>query len=373
MNSLTARGVVKAYLVSFAVWCGLGLLNGWQYHIFDQSLKIPTTIWDMLWLAEGRGITLALLTPPIFWIVRRYSRQHQGNAVRYAAAYAAGLIPFMLLYACIRWVIVPPWSSSEQRFVSRVGHSPFETIRSGFADQILLYMVIVLAAHAYEYFERSRKQEKERYEYQQALAASELQALKMQLHPHFLFNTLHGIATLVDEDGRQAKAMIVKLSSLLRTALENSGADLVPLGDELKFMREYLELEKMRFGERLSIAWKVDAATEQCLVPQLILQPLVENAIQHGIAASREPGWIEVTSRRSNGGEGLFLEVRNSAGAHRPNGTGVGLRNTAARLSYLYANEAKFSFAIGEDRAATATLELPLLGSNAGASKTSAA
>jgi LytS/YehU family sensor histidine kinase len=319
----------------------------------------------MVRLAEGRGITLALLTPPVFWIVQRYSHHHQ-KPVRYVLACVAGLIPFMTLYACIRWAVVPPWSASQQRYVSRAGHSPFETIQSGFADQILLYLVIILAAHAYEYYERSRKQEKERLEYQQALAASELQALKMQLHPHFLFNTLHGIATLIDADRQRAKLMIVKLSILLRTALENRGSDLISLKQELEFMREYLDLEKMRFGDRLSIVWNVDSSTEQCLVPQLILQPLVENAIRHGIAASREPGWIEVSSRRRNGGDVLFLQVRNSLGTNHPKGTGLGLRNTAARLKYLYANEAKFSLAIGEDRAATTTLELPLLRSNLG-------
>src|ERR1035438_10818355 len=104
---------------------------------------------------------------------------------------------------------------------------------------MFIYIAIVVAAHGYEYLKCLRKEERERYEYQQALAASELQALKMQLHPHFLFNTLHGIATLVDSDPNTAKAMIVKLSSLLRKALDRDGSDLVPFGDELSFATEY--------------------------------------------------------------------------------------------------------------------------------------
>jgi len=170
---------------------------------------------DMLRLAEARGFAFALLTPPMFYIVRRYIRRAK-NLGQYLLACAAGVAPFMILYACIRWVILPPWSAALQRYVPRAGHSPMELIREGFADQITIYIAILVAAHAYEYFERARKQEMERYEYQQALAASELQALKMQLHPHFLFNTLHGISTLVDSDRDSAKAMIVKLSSLLR-------------------------------------------------------------------------------------------------------------------------------------------------------------
>ena len=185
---------------------------------------------------------------------------------------------------------------------------------------------------------RVRRQEAEKYEYQQALAASELQALKMQLQPHFLFNTLHGIATLADEDPKTAKAMIIKLSNLLRAALDRDSSDLIPLESELKFAREYLDLEQMRFGSRLRIEWVVAPETSQLLVPQMILQPLVENAIQHGIASLREGGWLEIATGTNNGT--LNIQVRNSAGGKPSNGTGVGLRNVQARLKYLYSGDA---------------------------------
>ncbi|HEY6373383.1 MAG TPA: histidine kinase [Candidatus Sulfotelmatobacter sp.] len=149
-------------------------------------------------------------------------------------------------------------------------------IRNGFADQIFIYIAIAVAAHAYNYLKRLQTEERERYEYQQALASSQLQALKTQLHPHFLFNTLHGIATLVDTDGKLAKAMIIKLSSLLRKALDGNSADLIPLEDELKFVREYLDLEKMRLGSRLRIELPVAPETLRLLVPQMILQQLAE-------------------------------------------------------------------------------------------------
>ncbi|MGD0631893.1 MAG: histidine kinase, partial [Terracidiphilus sp.] len=192
------------------------------------------------------------------------------------------------------------------------------------------------------------------------LAASELHSLKMQLHPHFLFNTLHGISTLIETDGKGAQAMIVKLSSLLRIALEHSGSDLIPLQDELKFIREYLDIEQMRFGSRLTVTWSIDQGTLKSLVPQLILQPLVENAIRHGVASSRENSWIEIASRSSD--KGVELSIRNSIGAASPKGIGVGLRNTRARLKYLYSDEATFSFAMDDDQTAAATLVLPRLG-----------
>jgi two-component system, LytTR family, sensor kinase len=226
---------------------------------------------------------------------------------------------------------------------------------------MFVYIAIVVAAHAYEYLKRVRRQEAERYEYQQALLASELQALKMQLHPHFLFNTLHGIATLVDSDAPCAKAMILKLSGLLRAALDRDSADLIPLEEELKFVREYLDLEKMRFGTRLNVQWSIAPETARMLVPQMILQPLVENAIRHGIAASREEGWIEVAA--TNGDGKFHLRVSNSTGLSvvKSDRNGVGLRNVEARLRFLYSGDANLRLNFGQDRTAVVILSLPAL------------
>jgi two-component system LytT family sensor kinase len=361
MKISAPRQIVRAYLLSIAIWSALSLLTGWNYLIFDQSVNIHSTLTQMIFLAEARGLAFALLTPPIFYIVRRYSsgvRKH----VRYLLAYCLGAGPFMVIYACIRWVILPPWSPSQLQFVSRGSAGPWAIVHDGFADIITNYFLIVVAAHAYDYLERMRKQELERSEFEQALAASELQALKMQLHPHFLFNTLHGISTLIDSDGASAKAMIVKLSSLLRMALQHSGSDLIPLQEELKFIGEYLDLETMRFGARLAVTRSIDPGTLPMLVPQLILQPLVENAIRHGIASSRENGWVEIESRRTD--QGLELLVRNSVGDEKPRGAGLGLRNTEARLRHLYSDEARFSFEIRSDHTATAALFVPALGSH---------
>ncbi|MGB6477170.1 MAG: histidine kinase [Candidatus Sulfotelmatobacter sp.] len=353
--------VVRAYGLSIAVWCGLSLLTGVQYRVFDKAMNIQSSLFEMLLLAESRGFSFALLTPPIFYLARRYMGGSR-NRFQYVLAYCLGVAPFMLLYACIRWTILPPWDAALQQYVPRTKHGPLELIYSGFADQITMYIAIVAAAHAYQYFEKLRKREMENVEFQRALAASELQALKMQLHPHFLFNTLHGISTLIDTDQSSAKAMVVKLSSLLRCTLEHNSSDLIPLSEELKFVREYLDLETMRVGTRLNVEWSIDPDTKSTLVPQLILQPLVENAVRHGIACSRDGGWVEITSRKRAGT--LELRIRNSMGGKRTPGMGVGLKNTDARLRCLYSDEATFSFAETDERTATATLRLPALGSD---------
>jgi len=363
MDIRRLRSIAPAYLMSIGVWCSLSLLTGWNYRIFDQQLNIKSSLFDMLLLAESRGFAFALLTPPIFYLVGRYPANVR-HPFRYLGICCLALGPFMVLYACIRWLVLPPWDATLQQYVPRASHGPFELIYVGFADQITMYIAILVAAHAYQYLEKVRKQELERYEFQRAIAASELQALKMQLHPHFLFNTLHGISTLIDSDGKRAKEMVVKLSSLLRKALEYGSSDLIPLQEELQFVREYLDLEKMRFGARFRLDWSIDPEIEQMLVPQMILQPLVENAVRHGIASSREEGWVEIGAHRSNGV--VELRIRNSVGDKKPAGTGVGLRNTQARLRHLYSGDATFSFALWDTHTATATIVLPKLSSHSG-------
>src|SRR3984885_14108484 len=355
----TFRPIIRAYAVSIGMWSALSLLTGWNYRIFDEGLNIHSTLRDMVLLAESRGFSYPLLPPPFFFLTRRYMSR-PSDRFRYILFYCLGLIPFMLLYSSIRWVVLPPWDSTLQQYVPRGSHGPLEVIYGSFADQITMYIAIVFAAHAYQYFEKLRKQDLEKYEFQRALAASELQALKMQLHPHFLFNTLHGISTLIDTDQASAKEMVVKLSTLLRGTLEHSSSDLIPLREELKFVREYLDLEAMRLGTRLNVEWSIDSDTGSTLVPQLILQPLVENAVRHGIACTRDGGWVEIASKKSAGT--LELRIRNSIGGKRTPGLGVGLRNTDARPRYLYSDEATFAFTETDDHTATATLRVPALG-----------
>lgn len=357
MKPLSVRTVARAYLMSFAFWSGIALLMGLQYRPLD-----PHALWSSLvaLLIEValRGLGFAVWTPPIFFLVWKYLRFSKSR-FRYLVLWALGAVPFVLLQTSILWVLVPPYDDVLHKYLSRSAHSWVEMIRGAFADQVFIYISVVVAAHAYQYLKRLQREERERYEYQQALAASELQALKMQLHPHFLFNTLHGIATLIDSDPKNAKLMILKLSGLLRSALDRNSADLISFHEELEFVEAYLDLERMRFGDRLTIERRFARDTDELLVPQMILQPIVENAIRHGIASSRERGWLAMEAAKVNGN--LEILVSNSVGIKGSNGTGVGLRNVEARLKYLYAGEACVRFSISEDRVANLKLVLPAL------------
>jgi two-component system, LytTR family, sensor kinase len=358
MKSSHLRGIARAYLMSISFWYGISLLMGWQYSGLDQQKVWPSFL-DLLAKAWTRAFIFALWTPPIFYLVGKYLSSSK-NLVRYVLLWGLGAAPFVLLLTGIQAILIPIDHNAQPTHVSRFLYSWREMIRTGFADEIFIYIAIVVAAHAYEYFQQARRRALEASEFERALAVSELHALKMQLHPHFLFNTLNGISSLVVSDPERARAMIVKLSGLLRTTLRQNDFDLIPLREELKFIEEYLDLEKMRLGGRLTTTLRINPDTLSLQVPHLILQPLVENAIRHGIGSSREKGWIEIASVRKN--HVFELRVRNSVGNRRPSGTGVGLRNTEARLHYLYSKESSFSFVFEDEGTAAATLTLPALG-----------
>jgi two-component system LytT family sensor kinase len=360
MSLPSLRAIAKAYGMSIVFWFGTWLLMDWQYRMLNQ-LDLWSSFFGLLKHAGIKSITWSLLTPPMFYLVSSYLSLPRRSVYRHLLVFGCGVVPFVLLQTAIDWAVMPPFNDQLQKAVPRSFHLFIEMLQTSFADQIWDYISIVVAAHAYDSFQRLRRQDRERYEYQQALAASELQALKMQLHPHFLFNTLNGIATLVSDEPEHAKMLIVKLSSLLRTALDRGNSDLIPLHEELKFVEDYLDIEKMRLGDRLRIGWNVAPETRSFLVPQMIVQPLVENAIRHGVASSREIGWVELAVTESSGA--LRIQVRNSVGPKRSDGTGVGLINVKRRLDHLYSGEANFRFSIAEDRTATAELTMPALDS----------
>jgi LytS/YehU family sensor histidine kinase len=208
---------------------------------------------------------------------------------------------------------------------------------------VLIYWFVIIARHAAHYYGELHRREVQTAELEARLTAARLQALQMQLNPHFLFNTLNTISSLMHKDVEAADRMLARLSDLLRYALESTNAQEVPLRQELDFLGGYLEIQQTRFGERLSVDREIDPATLDARVPNLLLQPMVENAIQHGIAPHARPGRIVLRARRR--GERLDLEVEDNGGglpAGEPLVEGVGIANTRARLQQLYGTRHEF-------------------------------
>ena len=194
------------------------------------------------------------------------------------------------------------------------------------------------------------------------LAEAQLQALQRQLHPHFLFNTLNAISALMHRDVEAADQMLSKLSDLLRIALDQRGAQEVALKDELEFLQKYLEIEQARFGDRLSVDFTIEPQTLDAQVPNLILQPLVENSVRHAVAVRIEPGHIAVRARRND--DRLELSVRDN-GPGLPKGrtaapaSGVGLANTRSRLERLYGASQHLTFAEPPGGGLLVTVSMP--------------
>ena len=201
-----------------------------------------------------------------------------------------------------------------------------------------VYAGFVLAWHASAYYRESRDRALRAMELESSLQQAQLAALRSQLNPHFLFNALHSIAELVHANPKLAEDLIVRLGELLRKVLESSHSQEVTLSEELEFIRGYVEIEQMRLGERLQVRWDIDPDALRARVPSLVLQPLVENAIQHGISPLTQPGTLAIRAARADGS--LVLEVRDSgpgldSAAALPR-SGIGLANTRVRLESLY-------------------------------------
>ena len=271
----------------------------------------------------------ALLTPPILWLAERYPLDRRtwlrNGLVHLGAAAASVLLSAPPTYAIVVWLDVP-------------GRPPdllAQTLGETFID-LFSYAALVALGHALSYYRLSAEERVRRSELETRLLAARMEALEARMHPHFLFNALNTVSSLVRTgDSKAAVRAVARLGDLLRSLLLDDGQE-IPLAQELDFVGRYLELEQARFGERLCARIDADPSVMTALVPRLVLQPLVENAVRHGIEPSSEPGRVEVRAARS--GEMLALEVRDTGargGSSTPS-TRVGLANTRARLLQLY-------------------------------------
>jgi LytS/YehU family sensor histidine kinase len=243
---------------------------------------------------------------------------------------------------------------------------PFQSPRAMFVEGLVMraksnipiYWVVVSIAQAVRLLRRSQERERQAFELEARLAEAKLTALRMQLHPHFLFNTLNAISTLVHTDARAADEMITNLSELLRATLSTSDQPEVSLRHELEILDRYLAIQQVRFGDRLHIEKEIQNDSLEARVPALILQPLVENAIRHGIEPQRRPGRIGVRARRDR--DILRLAVQDNGGGAGPGmKEGIGLANTRSRLQELYGSQGKMSMSPGAEGGFVVELEIP--------------
>ncbi len=366
---------VRAKLILLGVWTLIGLtfaslsffgtLAITNYRTVDL---VGIFVWNLtafyLW---------ALLAPLIALLARRFrlDRHHWARSLFLVHLPASLLFP--ALHLCL---YLPLY-----RLAGGVFTREFPTLLSLFSYQLFanlpmkvsIYWLILIAINAIDYYHSFLRAEVKASELRTQLAQSQLRALKMQLHPHFLFNTLNSISALLHRDPEAADQMVARLGDFLRLTLENSGDQEVTLEQEMAFLRCYLEIEMVRH-DRLSVETQVEPQTLSALVPNLILQPLVENAIRHGISRQSAPGRLAIRAAESDGrlrlevednGPGLALVSDGDAPAApqdllaRTLAGGVGLANTRARLEHLYGADGRLELARATPRGMLVTLDIP--------------
>jgi two-component system LytT family sensor kinase len=333
--SLLERPGVRVLIV-LGIWTALGLIDASQTFLYHYAREEPIPVWVALGVGVSDWYTWALLTPLIVWLARRVPLERPA---------ARPLLFHMAASLLAALLVIGPGVPIVRSFtaLTRQTDPPevLETLHWLLAHKlifyVLIYWLILGVTHGILMYNRLREQELQAARLETELAQTQLEMLRMQLHPHFLFNTLHAISALVHKDVDLADRMIARLGELLRSTLDNAGTQEVSLRQELEFIEPYLEIEQARLGPRLSVRLDVDPATLDARVPNLLLQPLVENAVRHGIGPKTSPGVIQIRARRDGGR--LTVEVSDTGvglAGGAPKREGVGLGITRERLRHLY-------------------------------------
>src|SRR5947207_6812111 len=304
----------------------------------------------------------AILSPLLFKFSRRFPIEFRPLNLRNLLLYFPALISFAGIHQVIHLAVLLSITRRWRQQYPALIDCYRAYFAFGFYIDLIIASLIVVAVHALLYYQNFRASELAQSSLKAQLAQAQLRALKMQLHPHFLFNTLHSISSLVLEDPPKANSMIVRLGDFLRLTLENSDQQLVSLKEETEFLRCYSEIEQVRSGDRPTVAFELESQTLAAQVPHLILQPVVENAVQHAIAPRSTRGHIKIEGKCLNGL--LRLEIRDNGPGIASNGDllgteGVGLSNVRARLHQIYGSNFRFELMNARDGGLAIVMEIP--------------
>lgn len=358
------------WVSAFAGWMLVGLSFGINDFLFAdvhvQFYQQPLPLMSVLAWELAYWPVWAALSPLIFRFARRFPIEQSRWLRNLIISIVAGLcitVAHRAIYLFIAWLLYIAADNSIDSLRYLFYHLFLFNLPTGFMS----YGVILLVSHVINYYKRLRDEElkatqlkAELAEAQLQAARAQLQALKMQLHPHFLFNTLNSISALLDEDVEKADEMLARLGDFLRLTLENPGAQMIALRDELEFLRRYLEIEQVRFQDRLSVEIEIEPEVLDARVPNMILQPIIENAIRHGISQRLGKGHIRICASRKD--STLKVEVQDNGPGIAPGDqakAGVGLGNTIERLKQVYGGSQSFDIKSGPTGGTIVTLRFP--------------
>ena len=360
-RSMWQKRWVRLALI-WGIWTFIGIVFTLQGYFTSFRSVRPVYFLDSAYLQMTWSYLWALATPLVLIAASRLPIE-RNNWVRSSLLHIPISIILSGIVTALGYVVVWlywDWPKNMPFSFERMGRF----VVGNFSEGIGIYLLIALTSYAFSYYRRYREGQLRTLQLEAQLSHAQLQALKMQLQPHFLFNTLHSISALLNRDPVAARKMITRLGDFLRLTLENSGSQEVTLQQEMEFLSCYLEIERIRFQNRLVTRMDVDSPTLLAKVPNLILQPIVENAIRHGIAPRSTPGLIEIEAKQQNGT--LRIQVRDNGpglSKHRTSDIlfkkGLGLANTETRLERLYGAAHLFDLSNNPDGGLIVTLEIP--------------
>ena len=329
----------------FAFWTLVGLSFAGQFFISSAQLGRPIPWHTALAHSLSDWYVFAILSYIPIALTRRFSLGDPFRAQNLLLHIIASG-SFSVLFVILRAAVGAMQAQLEHQAIGFTEISRPLLFKTWHFN-VMIYWVILSVCHALEFYRRYQERQTHTLELEKLLTEARLEALQMQLNPHFLFNTLHAVSSLMHKDVEAADRMIARLSGLLRYALESTNTQEVTLEDELSFLSEYLEIERIRFGDRLQTEFSIAPDTRSLLVPNLILQPLVENAIRHGIETSSAPGRITIVAKQVD--NQLCISVSDLCKTERRSSVepGVGLSNVRSRLEQLYGSSHEFETEYG--------------------------
>lgn len=351
------RKALSKWALIVAGWTFLALLFSGPQMIQAVRLHRAAAGWDSI-IGELIFSYLWLgLTPLVIWLSRSF-RIEGGQRLKSGSIHLAACVIILLVQVFVFMVISVPfgWYSQLNPFWNRY----FLLILNFTPSNVMFYWGIIVIEHALDYYQKLQERELKASQLEAQLAQAQLQVLKMQLHPHFLFNTLNAISALIRESPDEADEMVSRLGDLLRLTLETAGIQEVPFKKELEFLKHYLDIEQTRFQDRLKVEMAIQPETLDGLVPSMILQPLVENSVRHGVAPRPEGGCIKITAWLHH--SLLRLEVEDDGpglSGNTPLKERVGLSNTRARVRNLYGDEHGVKLRNAADGGLVVSLSIP--------------
>ncbi len=354
-------GISSFWWLVIAFWLFIAVASALEMALLQSADMVQSLLAAFL-----RLLPWVFLTPLIVWTASAYtlerSKWKRSIWVHLVVCAFSLAVIGGVAYVSPPILVFPHPSAEVQALFDREPHATAFMILRRITFQLPTFWGLVGVAHALRFYERAKDRERREAELESRLVQARLQALRMQINPHFLFNTLNSIASLVQEDPNAAEDMIGALSDLLRHTLNASDRQEVTLREELHFLERYLQIEQIRFGERLRIEKEIDPAVLDAVVPILILQPLVENAVKHGIETQIAPGLIRVTAERVAGDLHLKVTDNGKGPVLAPGGKlleGVGLSNTRARLREIYGERAALELRPGKTGGFAAEVRIP--------------